>query len=152
MNKHAKIVKDYWMQKSNLFQFDSEVLDACVQTLTPDERGVLLLGDSKTDKFQHEDFVFVVTKVFNRHTDVCDKKTFIKIDDDGDMSYVITPRASITELNIDLATLENCNKHFIYHIDDARKEALPALDLQAIAELTRAIIEYNYEVAEYQEN
>ena len=96
---------------------------------------ILLNGDSSTDEDQHEEFIFVVTKVFNRHNDICSGVTEVK---DGDV--IISENSSITELNIELKTLRDCNRNAVYHISDISKEILPALSFEAIADVTGAVI------------
>lgn len=130
MKLEVKNVKDYWTAQSSNFQLDSEILSDCVSALTDAECAVLTTGDA-TD----EAFVFLVNKVFNRHNDVCNGVTVI-----SDGAVEISSESSITELEISLDTLINCNRNCIYHIADVNKEILPALTFEAIAELTAAII------------
>lgn len=135
MRKEVKVVRDYWATISPLFNLDTEVLVMSVDSLETVEREILLNGDSTTDEDQHDEFIFVVTKVFNRHNDICSGVTEVK---DGDV--IISENSSITELNIELKTLRDCNRNAVYHISDISKEILPALSFEAIADVTGAVI------------
>ena len=101
---------------------------------------ILMIGDSKTDTQQHEDFLFMLNKAFNRHNDVCSGYTTVIKDETGHYCVELTGQSSITELNIELSTLINCNRNCVYRINDITKEALPSLQFEAIADLTGAII------------
>ena len=121
MRKEVKVVRDYWATISPLFNLDTEVLVMSVDSLETVEREILLNGDSTTDEDQHDEFIFVVTEV-----------------KDGDV--IISENSSITELNIELKTLRDCNRNAVYHISDISKEILPALSFEAIADVTGAVI------------
>lgn len=136
MRKEVKVVRDYWTNLSPAFSIDPIVLNESVDTLETVEREILLNGDSDTDKEQHEEFLFVVNKVFNRHNDICSGASGV----DADGGFVCTTKSSITELNISFSTLVDCNRNAIYHINDVSKEALPTLSFEAIADVTAALI------------
>lgn len=138
MRKEVKVVRDYWLSVSPLFNLDTDVLVTCINSLETVEREILLNGDSVTDDEQHEEFNFVATKVFNRHNDVCSGATKIEGDD-----VLITEDSSITELNIELKTLRDCNRNAVYKIRDISKEVLPSLSFEAIADVTSAVIAIN---------
>lgn len=131
MNKIARLVKEYWDKKSQYFSWDPETLDTVVSTLTDEE--VETIGSSGPEAKS-----FVMRKIFNRHNDLITGGTVLT--EDG---ILCSEKACITELNIRVETLDDCNKHCIYHIEDIEKEILPGLSLESIADLTAAIIEYN---------
>lgn len=137
MNTKIKAVRDYWKAKNELFSLDTEVLTACVETLTEAEDTILVKYIE--DGIVTDDLLFLMHKVFNRHNDVCCGVTVIEEDNE----VVISDSSSITELDITLATMKDCNKHYIYHILDITKEMLPTITLEAIADVTAAVLRYN---------
>lgn len=141
MKKEIKVVRDYWKKRSEAFILDTDVLTLCIETLSDTEKAVLL--NHSEDCTEHTpEFIFVVNKVFNRHNDVCcGVTTFEEIK--GGYRIDITVASSITELDISLETLKNCNDNYIFHIQDISKEILPTLTLEAIADVTAAVITYN---------
>lgn len=146
MRKEVKVVKEYWEEQSPLFDLDSETLTECVEAMETIEKEILMIGDSKTDTQQHEDFMFMINKAFNRHNDVCSGYTSIIKDEAGSYRVELTGQSSITELNIELSTLINCNRNCVYRINDITKEVLPSLQFEAIADLTGAIISSGIEL------
>lgn len=146
MRKEVKVVKEYWEEESPLYNLDSETLTECVEAMETIEKEILMNGDSKTDTQQHEDFLFMVHKAFNRHNDVCSGYTTIIRDENGKYDVDLTGQSSITELNIELSTLINCNRNCVYRINDIAKEILPSLQFEAIADLTGAIISSGIEL------
>lgn len=147
MNAVAKEIKEYWDRQSQHFSWDAETLDFVSQTLSKDEQDVLLKGRAWCHADGGElwdEYLFAVTKAFNRHNDIiCHYTT---VDDDG--SIIISKRSSITELGIKVSTLVNCNRNGVYHIGDIEKTQLPRLTLESIANVTAAIIVYNREHGE----
>lgn len=143
MNKVASEVRAYWEKVSPQFIFDPEVLEDCVNSLYESELAVLSKGSvaAKENGSDWEDYRFVMAKVFNRHNDVCGNSTVIE-----DGVAVISKRSCITELDISLDTLTNCNQSCIYHIEDVNKPALIGLTFEAIADVTAAIIQYDMEM------
>lgn len=140
MNKLARAVKEFAFREfGNGIIFDSDVLDVAIKTLTPDEVETLELGDSDTDEDQHEAYTFMLWKVFNRHNDICSR--YSKVISDKDIE--ISPKSSITELNIEYKTLCNCVDNYILRICDVDKNILPSLTLHTISDITAAIIEFN---------
>lgn len=142
MNKIAKEIRDYWNEQSPYFTFDVETLDAIVPTLSEDETLILqkgreccLKGDNQLNK---DSYLYAVHKAFNRHNDVICGYTVLE-----GSSVICSEKSSITELDISIDTLRNCNKNCLYHVSDVEKEILPSLTLDAIADLTAAIISYN---------
>lgn len=139
MNRIAKEIKEYWFKQSPYFILDSEVLDKVSRSLSADETLILEKGfDACTDAVSKEAYTFAVHKAFNRHNDIITGSTVI----DGD-EILCSEKSSITELEISIGTLVDCNRHCIYHVEDVEKELLPGLSLEAIADLTAAIICYN---------
>ncbi len=143
MKKNVKEVYDYWTSKRYNFSFDSEILDACVNNLTPRELAVLDRGRETCEDSEalKEEFTYLMYKVFNRHNDIASRYSYI--DEDGEL--VISERSSITELDISLETMKNCNQSCVYHIVDIQKETLPSLTFEAIAEVTAAILTFKKE-------
>lgn len=138
MKPIVKRVKDYWKRQMPLLSIDTEVMSDCVVALTMEEQARISMwnGVSEPD----DDLSFILSKVFNRHNDVCAGTTTIA-SDKGNYVVEITAQSSISELNISLKTLRDCNRACIYHVEDIDKEILPTLSFEAIAELTGAIIE-----------
>ena len=58
----------------------------------------------------------------------------------NEIGWALKENSSITELNIELKTLRDCNRNAVYHISDISKEILPALSFEAIADVTGAVI------------
>ena len=144
MNSVAKEIKDYWMRQSASFSWDAETLDLVSKSLNPEEVAVLEKGRDKCfaeGGEAKERYIFVVNKAFNRHNDIICHYT--EVSNDG--SLRITERSSITELNIRVDTLINCNRNCVYHINEFETTLLPAMTLDAIADLTNAIVMYNEE-------
>lgn len=143
MDSISKEIKDYWYQQSPYFLWDAETLKETVDTLTDLERDVLSFGwdalknrpDTDSDRSL---YLFTVHKAFNRHNDIICQNTMVV---DGEI--ICTAKSSITELDISPATLIECNKNAFYHVEDIEKEQLPFLSLDAIADVTAAIILYN---------
>lgn len=144
MQKLIKEVRDFMSKEYYGLEFDTDVLTISINTLLPVEREILENGDSDANKEQHESYMFMVNKVFNRHNDLCSRRS-IQLDDE---TIEITDRSSITELDITYATLVNCNHSDIFHIQDIQKEILSTLTLEAIADVTAAIIIFNAEHVE----
>lgn len=141
MNQIAKEIKDYWHTQSPYLSFDAEILDAIVGTLSEDETLILQRGKKAcydAGETEWNTYLFAVNKAFNRHNDVICGYTVVE---DGDV--ICSEKSSITELDISPTTLKNCNKNYIYHVNDIEKDILPSLSLDAIADLTAAIVEYN---------
>lgn len=142
MNSVAKEIKDYWTKQSASFSWDAETLDLVAKSLSPEETEVLSKGRDACfaeDGVVKERYLFAVNKAFNRHNDIICGYTGVA--DDG--SLLVTERSSITELNIRIGTLINCNRNCVYHIRDFETTILPSMTLDAIANLTNAILEYN---------
>lgn len=137
MKPIVKRVRDYWKRQMPLLSIDTDVMSDCVAALTMEERAQINLWDGLTEP--DGDLAFVLSKVLNRHNDVCCGSTVI-VNDRGNYVVEITPKTSISELDISLQTLRDCNKACIYHVEDIDKEILPTLSFEAIAELTGAII------------
>ena len=137
MSKFEKVVRDYWSEQSNFFTLDPEVLNVCIDSLSDEERN-LLVKDNRNQS-EEELFEFLQKKIFNRHNDICDGST--TVNDDG--TIVVSSRSSITELDITLSTLNACNKGCIYHICDIEKSILPSMSFETIADLSSAIIIFN---------
>jgi len=142
MNSIAKEIKNYWFEQSPYFMLDSEVLETITKTLSKDETLLLSRGfeDCCKDEKSKLAYIFTVNKAFNRHNDIITGATIIE-----DETILCSEKSSITELDITLETLKDCNKHCIYHVEDVEKDLLPGLSLEAIADLTAAIISYNSE-------
>lgn len=141
MNQIAKEIRDYWNTLSPYFTFDVETLDSLVPTLTKDETLILQKGYDACCKeagIDKDTYLYAVHKAFNRHNDIICGYTIIE-----DGTVICSEKSSITELDISIETLRNCNKNCIYHVCDVEKTILPTLTLDAIADLTAAIIEYN---------
>ena len=143
MNTVAKEIKDYWMRQSASFSWDAETLDLVSKTLDPEE--IALLEQGRDACFAvggetKERYIFAVNKAFNRHNDIISHYT--EVDENNKLH--VTARSSITELDIRVSTLINCNRNCIYHICDFETTLLPSMTLDAIADLTNAIVMYNY--------
>lgn len=146
MNIVAKEIKDYWMRQSNSFQWDAETLDIVSKTLSPEEVAILEKGRDKCfaeGTATKERYIFVVNKAFNRHNDIICQYTTVG----SDGTLHVTERSSITELDIRVSTLVNCNRNCVYHICDFEMSLLPQLTLESVADLSNAIVMYNYEHA-----
>lgn len=143
MRKNAREVREYWSAKRYNFILDAELLDTAVSCLTPEELKVLDTGRDRCMESEalSEWHTYLMYKVFNRHNDLA--CGYSRIDTDGEL--VITENSSITELDISLATMRNCNESLIYRICDIAKEALPSLTFEAIAEVTAAVLAFNKE-------
>lgn len=143
MKKNVKEVYDYWTSKRYNFVFDSELLDACVNNLSAHETSILEKGKFACEESEAlgEEFEFLMYKIFNRHNDIACRYSSI----DGNGELVISEKSSITELDISLETMRNCNESCVYHIDDIQKDILPSLTFEAIAEVTAAILTFNEE-------
>ena len=142
MNKLNKEVMEYWHRRNACYIFDPETLDLAVSTLTEEEKLILGKGvdTCKLDPDLRSRFMFVANKAFNRHNDIISGYTILEDDE-----ISCTEKSSITELQISPETLVDCNRNCIYHIADVEKTILPSLSLEAIADLTAAIILYNTE-------
>lgn len=142
MNRIAKEIRDYWDDQLPCFQWDSEILDLVSRTLTPEETEVLTKGRDACQAAEGktwEQYLFTITKAFNRHNDIVCHYTTVGPGE----TLLCTSRSSITELNINISTLVNCNRNCVYHINDIEKTMLPRLTLESIADVTAAIIVYN---------
>lgn len=137
MKKEIKVVRDYWKSQHDAFCLDTDVLTLSVETLTAEEQATL--EQYAKDEVMTDAVTFLMHKVFNRHNDICCGVTVINENND----VCLTVASSITELNIQLETLKDCNKHYIYHVQDITKEILPTLTLEAIADVTAAVLYYN---------
>lgn len=139
MKPEVKCVRDFWAKKVQGATIDTDVLSDCVAALTLEERALLRLyaGQEQEPK---ADVLFLLSKVFNRHNDVCKGNTAI-VKTKGNYVVEITPQSSISELVIGPETLRDCNKADIYLIEDVNKEVLPTLSFEAIADLTSAILQ-----------
>ena len=80
-----------------------------------------------------------MNKAFNRHNDICKKNTLIGANEE----LILTDKSSLSELNIGIETLMECNQAGMYTIQDFSKANLVTLTLDTIHELTGAIIIYN---------
>ena len=142
MKKAAQEFFDYWSGKRYNYTFDSEILDICVTNLSPHELKIAEMGWEECIESEalNTQFVFIMNKLFNRHNDIASRYTRIE---DGEL--VITERSSITELDISMSTLKNCNASCVFHINDVEKEILPSLTFESIAELTNAILTFKEE-------
>lgn len=142
MKKTVKEFYDYWNGKRLNFVFDSEILDVCVTHLLPHELKIVELGweECVESEALNVQFTFLMNKIFNRHNDIASRYTRVENDE-----LVITPRSSITELDISMSTYKNCNASCIYHIEDVQKDILPSLTFESIAELTGAILTFQKE-------
>jgi hypothetical protein len=141
MNKIAQEIRNYWFTQSPFFILEPDVLDKVVQSLTDEEKKTILTGDEGKptgDQASQDAYLFAVHKAFNRHNDIITGATTV-----NNGTVLCTEKACITELDISAETLKDCNKHCIYHICDVEKDILPGLSLEAIADLTAAIISYN---------
>lgn len=138
MKPDVKKIKNYWLSKYPMLDFDSETLEAVYLSLTDKEKSLLRLWDGF--RVPDDDTSFTLSKALNRHNDVCGGVTDLNYDK-GQYVVEITSKSSISELNITNETLRACNRSLIYHIEDINKEELPNLSFKAIAELTAAILE-----------
>lgn len=137
MNAKTKAVRDYWKNKNELFRIDTEILTACVGTITTEE-------DATLEKYVrngevNDAVILLMHKLFNRHNDVSCGITVINEDN----SVTISDASCLTELDITLDTLKDCNKHYMYHIDDITKDMLTTITFETIAEVTAAVLRYN---------
>lgn len=142
MKANAKEIKDYWGRQSPNYQWDAETLDFVVDTLSDAEREVLNMGYDvckKCGDTTWETYILTVSKAFNRHNDLLCRYT--TADENGNLTTSLN--SSITELDINVRTLTNCNRAYIYHINDFSKSLLPKLPLETIADLTTALVKYN---------
>ncbi|MCM1215108.1 MAG: hypothetical protein NC548_11380 [Lachnospiraceae bacterium] len=137
MKPVVKHVKDYWKRHMPLLNIDTDTMSDCVAALTMEERATIAAWNPFTDP--NEEVAFLLSKVLNRHNDVCAGSTAI-VNDKGNYVVEITAQSSISELDISLSTLRGCNRACIYHIEDIDKEILPTLSFEAIADLTSAIL------------
>lgn len=142
MNKLVRAVKDFALREVGGVLLDTDVLTTCISTLTPAERETLELGDSTFNKDQHESYMFMLWKVFNRHNDICNRSSRVISDRDIEISS----KSSITELDISYSTLVNCNDNCVFRICDIQKDLLPTLTFDTIADVTAAIITFNANV------
>lgn len=138
MKPEVKCVRDFWSKKVQGCTIDTDVLSDCVSALTLEERALLRLYAGQEQEPKAE-VAFLLSKVFNRHNDVCAGRTAI-VKTKGNSVVEITSQSSISELAIGLDTLKNCNSAGIYLIEDVNKEVLPTLSFEAIADLTSAIL------------
>ena len=144
LKKMIMAIKAYVVSEIGADTTDTDTLEIVINSLTPDERNTLLLGDSLSNPNVHEAYMFVVKKCFNRHNDICSRRTVIQ--DDGTIR--VSKRSAITELDISYKTLVNCNNNCFFRIEDINKSILPSLTLESIADVTAAIIAYDAEIGE----
>lgn len=138
MRPIVKRVKGYWKRRLPWLRFDTDTLSDCIEALTMEERATLSLWDGMDSPTN--EVAFLLSKVLNRHNDVCSGATAI-VNDKGKYVVEFTSRSSISELKIQYKTLTDCNKACVYHIEDISKEILLTLSFEAIADVTGAILE-----------
>lgn len=143
MANYMREIREYWEGKRYRFTLDAELLDISLKALDPQELAILQKGRDicKSSEALSEAWEFLAYKVFNRHNDIASRYTILG--DDGELT--ITQDSAITELDISLATMKNCNQSCVYKISDICKDILPTLTFESIAEVTAAILAFNEE-------
>lgn len=143
MANYTREIREYWEGKRYKFALDAELLDISLKALEPQELAILQKGRDtcKESEALYEAWTFLAYKVFNRHNDIASRYTIL--DDSGELT--VTEDSAITELDISLETMRNCNKSCVYKISDIKKDILPTLTFEAIAEITTAILAFNEE-------
>ena len=143
MANYMREIREYWENKRYKFALDAELLDISLKTLESNELTILQKGREVCEGSEalSEVWTFLAYKVFNRHNDIASRYTILG--DDGELT--ITEDSAITELAISLETMRNCNKSCVYKISDIKKDILPTLTFEAIAEVTVAILAFNEE-------
>ena len=137
MNKIAREVRSYWFSQSPYLMWDPITLDNVIKTLSPHEMELLDKGVEDCDYTEMDDYTFTMNRVFNRHNDIICGWTTIE-----DGKVVCTEKSSITELDISLSVLKDCNRHCVYHVADV-EDTMPGFSFESAVELTAAIIKYN---------
>lgn len=143
MANYMREIREYWEGKRYRFTLDAELLDISLKALDPQEVAILQKGRAVCEESEAlaEAWEFLAYKVFNRHNDIASRYTILG--DDGELT--VTEESAITELDISLGTMKNCNQSCVYKISDIRKDILPTLTFESIAEVTAAILAFNEE-------
>lgn len=135
----CKLISDYWRRQSPSIELDPQTLDWVVKSLTDEEREVLETGYGNLGHYERKAFIFTLYKVRNRVVDIQKGVTQM-----GENFEVITSQdSSITELDISLDTMNNCNQCLIYKLNDIVGDYIAGLELEAIAEVTGQVIIWN---------
>lgn len=138
MNDLARSVRDYWCSGRKRTVLDPVVLQTCIDNLEPYERQLLEKGVAvcaESDSLR-ESFDFLLIKIRNRHYDISSQCTIV--DEDGHITY--TDRSCVSELEIHPNTYGELVEHSLTRIRDVTKEALVLLSLDAIADVTAALV------------
>lgn len=130
MTRLATAVRDYWRGVSSLITLEPTVLQEAIDALEIYEKKLL-------DSHRKDSREFMMHKVFNRHNDICDGNTVVEFCD-----AIITTRSAISELDISLSTLLDCNKNGIYKIEDLTSESIKKLRPDSMREVDEALRKY----------
>ena len=141
MQKVVKEIYDYWTTGRNKYIMDTDILIKLGTTLTDAEINILHKGQEvcmSSDSLR-ESYLLIQNRMFYRHNDyACGYTT---IDEDGTVRA--TADSSITELSINLSSIEECNKNQIFKIKDVDRSRFATLSLETIADVAGAMLIFN---------
>lgn len=138
MNSICKSVKEYWSRGLVTYKFDPHVLQDVIDSLNSAEAKLLTKGEEvceASDTLKNS-FALLMKKILNRHNDVvCGATT---IGEDGEIT--VSPRSCITELDIQLNTVTECEKVGMLRIGDVVLSKIVDMTLETVADLSVAML------------
>lgn len=142
MNKIAKEVREFWAKESPYFQYDVEILDMVADSLPAVDKWVILQGYESASQMPEikESYILACHKVFDRHNDIVCGHSHLTPN-----GVVLTKESSITELTLNLSTLQECKRKAVYRISDFNKDVMATMSLKSIATFTTALVKFNEE-------